>query len=248
MKNNKIIVVEDELAIALDIKVILLEAGYEPIINITSVEEAIQSIEENNPILVLIDINLNKKQDGIEVGKYLLEKNKTPYLYVTSFSDKVTLDRVNTTRPHGYLVKPFKPSDLITTVSIVLNKFEHKEIDQIASEDTASDFIPYRMRMIINYINENIDRKIELEELIEISTWKKRHFSRLFLSYLHMSPYQYILTRKIDRAKSLLEETDLQINEIAIDLAFQSYSNFCNAFKKIVGYTPEKYRRKYSKV
>jgi DNA-binding NarL/FixJ family response regulator len=127
MKNNTIVVVEDELAIALDMRVTLEKAGYNPIINITSVEQAIQSIVENNPILVLIDINLKKSKDGIALGEYLLEDKKIPYLYITSYSDKLTLDRVNATRPDGYIVKPFRPDSLLAAISVVLNNYEYKE-------------------------------------------------------------------------------------------------------------------------
>lgn len=103
-----IVVVEDELLIALDIKEILNEQGYEVIINVTSVEKAIAIIEEHDPILVLIDINLKQDKDGIELGQYLLIKDKIPYIYLTSYHDKLTLDRVKDTRPHGYIVKPLK--------------------------------------------------------------------------------------------------------------------------------------------
>jgi AraC family transcriptional regulator len=100
------------------------------------------------------------------------------------------------------------------------------------------------MRTVINYINDNLDKKIEMEELIALSSWKERHFSRLFLLYLKVSPYQYILNRKIEKAKTLIEETTIPFNEIAHDLGFKSYSNFCNAFKKIIGNTPEQHRLK----
>jgi AraC-like DNA-binding protein len=245
--NNKVVVVEDELIIALDIKQILDNNGFEAIIDITSVEEAVICIEKHEPILVLIDINLNKKRDGIDLGNYLLQKDNIPYLYITSFSDKMTLDRVIETRPHGFIVKPFKPVDLISNVAIVLNNYKHKNIDPLRLNNQSDDWIPYRLRQITNYINENIDKKIEIDELVQLTQWKRHHFTRLFTKYLRVSPYQYILLRKIDKAKLLLEETVIPINEIANDLGFKSYSNFCNAFKKIKSDTPEHHRRKYRK-
>ena len=241
MKPN-ILVVEDEALIAMHIKGILEEIDYE-VNNVFSVDDAIVAIEASPPILVLIDINLHKDKDGTDLARYLLQKDSIPYIYITSYSSKTTLDKVNETRPHAYIVKPFKPADLIATVSIVLNNYKHRNIDPLRAENSTPDIVPFRIRSIVNYINDNLDKKIEIDHLIELSTWKKRHFSRLFFSYLKVSPYQYILSRKIEKAKSILEETTLPINEIAIDLGFQSYSNFCNAFKKIVGNTPENYRR-----
>ncbi len=241
---KKIIVVEDELIIALDIKDILTELGYNVIIDITSVEAAIACIEQENPILVLIDINLNQNKDGVELGHYLLKKDTIPYLYITSYSDKITLDRVNETRPHGFIVKPFKPEDLMSSVSIVLNNYKHKKIDPLRSKIQVEESVPFRLREITSYINTNIDKKIDIDELAKLTQWKRHHFTRLFTKYLNVSPYQYILNRKVEKAQSFLANTCVPINELAIDLGFKSYSNFCTAFKKITDDTPENYRKK----
>ncbi|WP_395065410.1 DNA-binding response regulator [Flavobacterium sp.] len=244
----KILVVEDEALISMHIKAILEDVGYEVTINIFSVEAAIEEIEANLPILVLIDINLNKQKDGVDLGRYLLNKGGIAYIYITSYSTKTVLDRVNETRPHGYIVKPFKSDDLISTVSIVVNNYKHRGIDPLRSENTVNDAIPFRIRTIVNYINDNLDKKIDIDDLIELTNWKKRQFSRIFISYLHVSPYQYILTRKIEKAKNIIEETTIPINEIAFDLGFKSYSNFINAYKKIIGNNPEIQRQNHRNI
>lgn len=244
---RKILVVEDEVLIAMQIKSILEDQGYDVVINIYSVEAAIQHIEAETPLLVLIDINLNKNKDGIDLGRFLLEIDNIPYIYITSYSNKTTLDRVNETRPDGYIVKPFKPSDLVATISVVLNNYKHRAIDPVLSEDKTPINVPFKMKMIVNYINDNIDKKIEVDDLIKLSNWKERHFSRLFHDYLKVSPYQYILSRKIEKAKSLIYETPTALKDIAFDLGFKSYSNFCIAFKKVNGDSPDDYRKKQKK-
>ena len=123
--NSRIIVVEDELFIARDIKEILEEEGYEVAINVSSVEQAIGLIEETNPALVLVDINLNRSKDGVDLGHYLLNKDRIPFIYITSFTDKLTMDRVKETRPYGFIVKPFKTIDILTTVALVLNNYQY---------------------------------------------------------------------------------------------------------------------------
>jgi AraC-like DNA-binding protein/CheY-like chemotaxis protein len=242
--SNTIVVVEDESLIAFDIKLILEKEGYDTIINITSVEMAIECIEKHQPILVLIDINLNKDKDGIDLGSYMLQKDTIPYIYITSYSNKTTLDKVNDTRPHGYIVKPFKPSDLLSTISVVLNNYKHRNIDTFRVEILEDEVIPFRIKEVINYINKNIEKKIDVDELIVLTKWTKRHFSRIFFKYLHVTPYQYILSRKVKKAESMLKDTEIPINQISFDLGFQSHSNFCIAFKKINGSTPENYRNR----
>lgn len=241
--NKKILVVEDESLIALDIKLILEKEGYEVITNIKTVETAIHCIEKNNPMLVLIDINLNQNKDGVDLGNYLLAKDTIPYIYITSYSNNIVLDKVKNTRPHGYIVKPFRSENLITTISVVLNNFKHKNIDTLRTENPTTEAIPTKVRGIVEYINTNIEKKLEVEQLLQTTQWTKRHLTRIFMQYLQISPYQYILIRKIEKAKSLLKETNIPINEIAFDLGFQSYSSFTNTFKKINNETPDNYRK-----
>lgn len=246
--NKKILVVEDESLIALDIKLILEKEGYEVVTNIKTVDAAITFIEEHIPDLVLIDINLNQNKDGIDLGTYLLSKDVIPYIYVTSYSNKVILERANDTRPHGYIVKPFRPENLITTISVVLNNFKHRKIDINRKENPTNEIVPKKVKHIVEYISANIDKKLEVEELIQNTSWTKRHLTRVFMQYLKISPYQYILKRKIEKANSLLIETDIPINEIAFELGFQNYSSFCNAFKKINEETPENFRKKHKNI
>ncbi len=241
---TKIIVVEDELLIALHIKKVLEKHDYDVVIDITSVEDAIFYIEQTPPDLVLIDINLNKDKEGTELGNYLLKKDTIPYIYITSYSDKNTLDKVNMTRPKGYIVKPFKEEDLLSTISIVLNNHNHKKIDINRLEISNKDSIPFKIKEIINYINTNIEKKIDIDELTHLTKWKKDHFTRLFSKYLGKTPYQYILTRKIEKAKALLTETLIPINEIAFELGFESHSNFYHIFKKLTNDTPENFRKR----
>ena len=243
----KILIVEDEALIAMHIKSILEEIDYEITDHVGSVEAAIEAIKKETPNLVLLDINLNKAKDGVDLGHYLLEKGTIPFIYLTSYADKITLDRVNETRPDGYIIKPFKPIDLTTTISIVLNNYKHKNIDSNYGKDELVPVIPSQLKEVINYINENIDKKLEIEELVNLTEWSRHHFIKLFTKYLNIAPYQYILSRKIEKSKSLLIETRMSTNQLAFELGFKSYSNFCNAFKKNNEISPLEYRNKFQK-
>lgn len=237
------LIVEDELIIALDIKEILNEEGYDAIINIVSVEAAIVAIENSSPDLVLIDINLKQDKDGIDLGKYLLQKDKIPFIYITSYSDKSTLDRVSLTRPYGYVVKPFKPEDLKATVSVVINNFKHRNIDVLRREIEINSDIPFILKQSIDYINENLTEKVTVADLVKQTRWSSQHFNRLFTQYVGMTPYQYIMQKKIEKAKILITEFNMPITQVSYELGFKAHSNFCTLFKKVTGKTAENYRK-----
>lgn len=243
MSKPLILIVEDELIIALDIKEILNEEGYDAIINIVNVEDAITAIENYNPSLVLIDINLKQDKDGIDLGTYLLQKDKVPFIYITSYSDKSTLERVTETRPYGYIVKPFKPIDLKTTVSIVLNNFKHRNIDALRNNKEINNDIPFILKQSIKYINENITEKIKISDLAKQTRWESQHYNRLFKQYMDSTPYKYIIDKKIEKAKTLLIETTIPVRQVSFDMGFKSHSNFCSIFKKATGKTPENFRK-----
>jgi AraC-like DNA-binding protein len=246
MIRPKVLIVEDELLIAKDISLILESEGYETKIGITTVEEAIVELNEERYALVLIDINLSNNSDGVSLGSYLLKKDIVPFIYITSYSDNVTIDRVKDTRPQGIIVKPFKPIDIKSTISIVLSNYNHKNIDVLRTNDASTvNEVPFILKDVIQYINTNIDGKIDITELTAITKWSHHHFIRTFTKYINKTPYQYILAKKIDKAKAIICETDTSLSLIATELSFNSYSNFCNAFKKETGKTPEMFRKLY---
>jgi AraC-like DNA-binding protein len=242
--NPKILVVEDEVLIARDLRNILVKEGYEVIININTVEAAIACIEEHNPTLVLIDINLNQLKDGIDLGAYLLAKSTIPYIYITSYANKMTLDKAQDTRPYGYIIKPFRPETITATVSIVLNNFKFRNIDTIRDETPTNELNAKKLKQIVEYINTNINKNLELDQLLKETNWTKRHLTRVFIQYLKITPYQFILNKKIEKAKLLLKETNIPINEISFELGFESYRSFFQVFKKITNDSPENYRKK----
>lgn len=241
--NSRIIVVEDELFIARDIKEILEEEGFEVTVNVTSVEQATELIEALNPILVLVDINLNRSKDGVDLGHYLLNKDRIPFIYITSFTDKLTMDRVKETRPYGFIVKPFKTIDILTNVALVLNNYQYKSIDVLRMEEPANDEVPYRIKETINFINQNIHERIEINDLIKITKWKTHHFIRTFTQTIGVTPYQYILNRKVERAKILMDDEQYTITDIGYMLGFQSYTNFAKAFKRATEYSPKEFKK-----
>ncbi|NEQ38195.1 MAG: GGDEF domain-containing response regulator [Okeania sp. SIO3I5] len=140
---TKILVVEDELIAAENIARNLKKLGYEVIGIVDSGEEAIEAATNNHPNLVLMDIMLQGDLDGIEAAGHIRSELKIPVIYMTAYADDDTLGRAKLTEPYGYLVKPFKPQALRTTIEIALQKYQGeqavelsyiKEIEQVKNQ------------------------------------------------------------------------------------------------------------------
>jgi len=117
-----ILIVEDEAIVALEIKRSVIKLGYSVIDTISNYDEALQSIKNKTPDIILLDINLNNSKDGIELAQAVAKQSPIPIIYLTAFSDDTTIQRAIETNPIGYLVKPFKREDLKSTLQLAIYK------------------------------------------------------------------------------------------------------------------------------
>jgi PAS domain S-box-containing protein len=123
MSATKILVVEDEVITARVILEELTVLGYIVTDIVSSSEDAIASVSQNKPDLVLMDIVLRgSEQDGIETAAIMRQKFQTPVVYITAHTDDATLERAKISEPFGYLVKPFDEKDLRVVIETAMYK------------------------------------------------------------------------------------------------------------------------------
>ena len=118
MTKPSILVVEDEPLIADDIADTLTKNGYRVVAIVDEGADALQAMEDYKPDLAILDVNIEGEMDGIE----LAPKLGIPFIFLTSYYDKATLDRAKVLHPAGYIVKPFSERDLIANVALALHK------------------------------------------------------------------------------------------------------------------------------
>ncbi len=121
----KILIVEDNVIIADDMQSMLEEIGYEIVDNVIVYEQAEQVLKTQEVDLVLIDIILASDKTGIDLGKHIRDNYNIPFIFVTSNSDRATVENAKTVKPNGYLVKPFEQQDLYTSIEIALSNFDY---------------------------------------------------------------------------------------------------------------------------
>ena len=124
LHNNgfKILVVEDEAIIAMDIQSILRKIGFSDSEVVFSGEESIQRVASRKPHLVLMDIKLKGNIDGIQAAKQIFYEHNVPVVYITAFGDEKTLKRANGTARFGFITKPFEEGELQSTIKNALHK------------------------------------------------------------------------------------------------------------------------------
>ena len=124
MLKSKILIVEDESIEALDIKINLENMGYDVSAVVSSGEEAFQKISETKPDLVLMDIIIKGKMNGVQVAQKIKDEYDIPFIYLTSNAEEKTLDKARLTEPFGYVIKPFNGLELKYIIEIGL--YKHK--------------------------------------------------------------------------------------------------------------------------
>jgi len=121
----KILVVEDEHIVAMDIQFTLETLGYKVCGIVSSGEESVEKAFRINPDLILMDIKLKGKMDGISAARQIQSKVKIPVIYLTAFGDENTLKELVVTQPYGYINKPFVEHELQIMIEKILKNFEN---------------------------------------------------------------------------------------------------------------------------
>lgn len=127
MENNRILVVEDEHIVALDIKMHLENYGYAvPAVYATG-EEVLVNFELVDPMLVIMDIKLQGRLDGLETAREIRRRFHVPIVLLTAHADEATVERAKETQPFGYIIKPFEERELRTAIVVALSRHEMEQ-------------------------------------------------------------------------------------------------------------------------
>ena len=134
MTSQRVLIVEDETIVAADIRENLRSLGYSVPAVIASAEEAISAASQNHPDLVLMDIQLRGRIDGIEAARLVQGRLNIPVVFITAFADESTIQRAKSTDPYGYIVKPFGKKELQSTIAIALHKHQSERRHRTSEE------------------------------------------------------------------------------------------------------------------
>jgi len=173
----KILVVEDEMIIGAKISMQLTSLGYEVTGILPRGEEAIIHVEENRPDIVLLDINLKGKLNGIETALQIQKLADIPIIYLTANSDEATFNKAKASRPYAFISKPYKQLDLQRAIELTICRMAENETGPHADE-SSDDERPFILsdRIFVRHREKMI--KIIVAEILYIEA--DRNYCRIF--------------------------------------------------------------------
>jgi len=200
----QILIVEDEMIIAANISLQLTSLGYEVIGIIPRGEEALIHIKEHQPDIVLLDINLKGKIDGIETALLMQQDFNIPIIYLTANADDANFNRAKATNPYAFISKPFKKLDLQRAIELTENLL--KTESQIFNENSEDNEEPLILNDCIFVRHHEKMVKINIIDILYIEA--ERNYCRI---YAKGKEYLIVTTLK-DIDKKLPQDHFLRIH------------------------------------
>lgn len=121
----EVLIVEDDILLSEQLEQFLIEMGYKAFAKAASYQDAISELSQKLPDLILIDIHLKGNKTGIDLAAHIHEHFQIPFIFVTSYKDRQTIEAAKQYQPYAYLIKPFDQDDLFAAIETTLARFGH---------------------------------------------------------------------------------------------------------------------------
>lgn len=189
--NNRILIVEDESIVALDIQTRLESHGFDVIDICSTGSRAIETAKNSNPDLILMDINLKGSIDGVETASLIRRDLDSPIIFLTAFADEKTIKRATISDASGYILKPFRESELLVTIELAIQRSSvRKKIQEnrdwlYGSLNNINDAVitvseENRVVFLNEKAKEMLDRDVDIGDLFDADQYVVRENQRVF--------------------------------------------------------------------
>ena len=187
-KKTKILIVEDEMIIAANISLQLSTLGYEVTGILSRGEEALLHIEQQQPDILLLDINLKGNIDGIETAQIMQKTFNIPIIYLTANADEVNFNRAKSTHPYAFISKPFKKLDLERAIELTINRVKSEHEQGTTSIEKTDPFI-LSDSIFVRHLEKMV--RVDIKDILYIEA--ERNYCRI---YSKVKEYLLVMTLK----------------------------------------------------
>jgi len=236
---DSVFIVDDEMWIIIGLKKLIEKSGlpFQVIGEANNGVAALEEIEEKNPDVLFTDIRMSG-YNGLELMGKLNEKGLSPkVIFISGYADFEYAQSAIRLGAFDYLLKPIEQDKLNEVLERVLSSEGEMQ------DEPAEEINPSTIRLILNEMRQNYTENITLTDLAKKYNISISHLSNLIKEELHLPYSEYITSKRIQKAKELLTDENLSIEEIAERVGYGDYFYFTKVFKKNCGISPSKYRK-----
>lgn len=192
MSRGKLLIVEDELVIALSLVKTLEKLGYEVAGMTNTGEEAVILAREKAPELILMDIILAGAMDGIEAARAIQKDSDIPVIYLTANADNATVERARDTMPYGYLNKPINDRDLLTNIDSAINK--HRMERRLRESEEKYRNLVNNIQDVILSADENGIITYVSSRITDVAGYEENEMvGKGFLTFVHPDDHEKVI-------------------------------------------------------
>jgi YesN/AraC family two-component response regulator len=222
-------------------------------IEICPFKDGIDYLKHCQVDIVILDcgFDVNRGLDLLKEIKFM--HPEVPVVFVTDLSSEETAIKAFKTGAREYFKKPVNIFEFQRTIEDLLEikrapqekrtpfiEESSRETDELIKSATSDK--PTNILRVIRYIGENLSEELSLINLAKEANLSKYHFCRIFKRYTGMNPMKFVTSMRIEKAKNLLERSDLAVSVVARQVGFHDPSDFDKKFKKLTGMTPTAYK------
>lgn len=216
MEKVKVLIVEDELLVAEEMRLLLEDEGFlvhEVVDNATSARRALAMYKVD---IILLDIKIKGEEDGVSLAGYVKDTYSIPMIFVTSLYDKQVTERALLTRPSAYLIKPYNREELAVAIRLALHNFEKNFLPSGLSDSPEKSH--YMLNEHIFIKDKNRFEKVDYNDIL----WAKAESSYVSIAtnvknYLLTSDTLGSLMVKIDRPSIIRVHRSFSVNLEKVD-------------------------------
>jgi DNA-binding NtrC family response regulator len=226
---KRILIVEDQFIEAHDLQLILEKANYEVIGISRSVDQALEQIQTEKPDLVFVDIMLKGSRNGIELAQ-ILKANHIGFIYISANSSKSILDQAKITQPYGFIVKPFREQDVLTTLEIAFYRQEYSLESQLMQQFQLQNNIAEIIKSNLKWEDAllafaKVVQTFISFDYLEVGFLNTTHYANLGVMRKNIDDYQIINPEKFSKIADIsIKELDETYKKSKIDLNPVVYS------------------------
>lgn len=206
MSKVKILIVEDEIIIADNLCDILEDLGYEVLEPAISYTEALERLEEEQPDLALLDIQLAGNRDGIDLAWKIRDDYNIPFIFLTSNADPATVNRAKKVNPPAYLLKPFNKNDLYTSIEIALfnySKSTTAQPNEMLSEEAANEDIILKDALFVKH--KQLFQKVKFSDILFIQS------EHVYVKIISANQQEYLIRSSLSNLEERLPKYFLKV-------------------------------------